>query len=195
MSKSDRRVKYTKQALQNAVLELLKKKSIDSMTVKEICEIADVNRGTFYLHYSHPRDILTEIETQFMEENQISFNNYWEQEHDLGSMVETFSWITSNLEWCKILLGNHGDPSFVERMKQMEKERILDEWQKEYPSYTRGTLEFVFEFVFHGTMKLVLNWINDEQGICVEEFTKRLDALGHHVLLAAGEFDSSNELD
>ena len=54
MAKSDRRVQYTKRVLQEAVLELMKTQSIDKLTIKDICELADVNRGTFYLHYATP---------------------------------------------------------------------------------------------------------------------------------------------
>ena len=49
--KDNRRVHYTKAALRQSLISHLKKKPIDRITVKEICETADLNRGTFYAYY------------------------------------------------------------------------------------------------------------------------------------------------
>lgn len=191
MSKNDKRVKYTKQAIHDAVLELLKTKSIDSMSVKEICELADVNRGTFYLHYGQPRDVLSEIEDQFINENRAFFNNYWDKQHDLNSISDIFSYFLNNQNNSNVLLGTNGN-SFLNRIIEMERERVVEEWNKEYPAYSKEKLNYLYDYVIQGSMKLVLNWINDNKGISVEELTNRLDCLGHHALLAAGEFNDLN---
>ena len=62
MENTDNRVRYTKKVLQETLMKILQKKHIDKVTVKELCEEASVNRGTFYLHYSTPNDVLMEIE-------------------------------------------------------------------------------------------------------------------------------------
>ena len=49
--KTDARVRYTVHMIQNIFLELLKEKPIAKITVKEICERAEINRSTFYKHY------------------------------------------------------------------------------------------------------------------------------------------------
>lgn len=77
MRNEDTRVQYTKKVLHNAILELLKEKSIDKVTVKEICEIAGLNRGTFYLHYNSPADLLKDVENQFISDNMKYFDSYW----------------------------------------------------------------------------------------------------------------------
>ena len=47
----DRRVKYTKKVIKDTFLSLLEEKDITNISVKELCEVADVNRGTFYRYY------------------------------------------------------------------------------------------------------------------------------------------------
>lgn len=47
----DRRVRKTKQAIKNAFIQLLNKKDLEKITIQDITELADINRGTFYLHY------------------------------------------------------------------------------------------------------------------------------------------------
>lgn len=47
----DRRIRKTKTAIQTALSSLLSQKDIKSITVKELCLLADINKSTFYLHY------------------------------------------------------------------------------------------------------------------------------------------------
>lgn len=54
MKNTDTRIQYSRMKLQQALLTLLQTKPIDKVTVKELCETANLNRGTFYLHYDSP---------------------------------------------------------------------------------------------------------------------------------------------
>src|SRR5690625_5948868 len=49
--KLDRRKRYTRMVLRDNLMLLLKKKQLSSITVKELCEKADINRSTFYDHF------------------------------------------------------------------------------------------------------------------------------------------------
>ncbi len=60
-NKQDRRTRYTKQTIKDTFLELLKQKSFTKITVTEICKNAEINRGTFYLHYYDIHDVLSDI--------------------------------------------------------------------------------------------------------------------------------------
>ena len=60
----DKRVKRTKRLLKETLTNLLLEKDIQQITVKSIVERADLNRGTFYLHYTDVYDLLKEIENE-----------------------------------------------------------------------------------------------------------------------------------
>ena len=49
--KEDRRIRRTKRLLRQALAELMNEKDFKDITVKEITDRADLNRGTFYFHY------------------------------------------------------------------------------------------------------------------------------------------------
>lgn len=66
--KQDRRVKYTQMVLKEALLELLQDKPIERISVKEICEKADINRSTFYVHYGSPNELLDSINDDVYDE-------------------------------------------------------------------------------------------------------------------------------
>ena len=47
----DMREMKTKRSITNAFLEIRSKKPLERITVRELCERAEVSKGTFYLHY------------------------------------------------------------------------------------------------------------------------------------------------
>ena len=57
-----RRTQYTRRALRDALIELLADKPLARITVRELCERADVNRSTFYAHYPDLDSLLRDIE-------------------------------------------------------------------------------------------------------------------------------------
>lgn len=60
MNKQESKYQYTASLMDEAFLLLLEQKEYDTITVKEICQKAGVNRSTFYLHYETMNDLLEE---------------------------------------------------------------------------------------------------------------------------------------
>ena len=188
MAHTDTRIRYTKAILKQSMLKLLTKKPIGRITVKELCEEAQINRGTFYLHYGEPNDVLMEIENEFIEENMQFFKPYIKDPTRKDNLSELFSCLMKNADLCSILMGPHGAPQFFERMQNMFREAILDDWQNEFPDYSREDLEFVYEFILPGAMRMTLKWAKDSSGLTPKQLGLRLDRLGHYCHLAIREF-------
>jgi AcrR family transcriptional regulator len=47
----DRRKRKTQTTITAFFYQLLTKKSYEEISVSQICQVADINRGTFYLHF------------------------------------------------------------------------------------------------------------------------------------------------
>lgn len=60
MNKNESKYFKSAEKMHNALITLLNKKDFELITVKEICELAEVNRSTFYLHYDNSYDLLKE---------------------------------------------------------------------------------------------------------------------------------------
>ena len=59
--KTDPRVRYTRMIIQTAFWELLQQKPVSKITVREICDKAEINRSTFYKHYQDCYDLLDRL--------------------------------------------------------------------------------------------------------------------------------------
>ena len=68
MATENRKVVLTKQVIENTLFELLDEKPLEKITVKELCEAADINRSTFYRHYTDVFDLMEQITRRTMEE-------------------------------------------------------------------------------------------------------------------------------
>lgn len=67
MGKSDARVRYTQRVIKESFLMLLRNKPVNKITVKEVCELAELNRATFYAHYSDCFALKESIEQELLD--------------------------------------------------------------------------------------------------------------------------------
>lgn len=61
INSEDRRTKYTRSVIREALMGLLRIKPYSKISVTELCRLADINRGTFYIHYFDVDDVLDDI--------------------------------------------------------------------------------------------------------------------------------------
>ena len=83
----NRRSKMTKRLIKESLTELLETENLNSISVRMICERADLNRSTFYLHYETLDDLLSEFTEELMSsvwKNDTAFI----REQDIPQMIE-----------------------------------------------------------------------------------------------------------
>jgi AcrR family transcriptional regulator len=67
LKKTDARVRRTRDALGDALIELMQEKPFDTITVQDVLDRAHVSRSTFYSHYSDKDDLLMSDAEEFFE--------------------------------------------------------------------------------------------------------------------------------
>lgn len=122
MKKEDRRTTYTRQIIRETFIELLRQKPIGKISVTELCTIADISRGTFYLHYSDCYQILEELQSEFCD-RLIAAVNQKEDHPSLDRMLDTHEIIRENKELYMILMRTdypmHAFNKFIKYGKQL----------------------------------------------------------------------------
>lgn len=126
MEKIDPRIKRTKKLFKDALKELmLIHDDYMDITVKELCEKAEINRRTFYLHYEYIDDILAEIQEEFSKEFYERTKQY-DHIKDVEPVVKAFFDINDeNPIYEKILLSPHQD--YLREIMRSNTVALLDE--------------------------------------------------------------------
>ena len=127
-TKNNRRVRFTRSALREALIDLILEKPLVSITVKDICARADINRSTFYLHFKDVTDILRTTEDEIIEHMREHTPTHERKFHDLqeieGFFIDFLEQIRNNpriMKVIQVLCSEQGDPYFVRKLQTMMK--------------------------------------------------------------------------
>lgn len=190
MAKStlDRRTKYTKMVLQNSLFELLKQKSIDKITVTDICHLADINRGTFYYYYTDVFDLLNQIENELYENFLVYFNQYLESSdrNTYLLMIKLFEYLKQEKKIFKVFFSQNGDKDFIKRVYLTAYTSVIEEWKSQKTNLDPQQLDKIFLFVANGSISLIQNWFDTGLKESPEElasFINNLSEFGYHHFL------------
>ena len=161
--KEDRRVRRTKKLLTQALTQLLQEKQINEITVKELTDLADMNRGTFYLYYKDMFDMLEKIEDGLFEALDAIVSLH---EHDDVSqqtkpiLLDLFRFIEDNQEMCRVLLSPHGDMNFLHRLNEVVREKCLKAWPNIRKEKGEADFDYHYSFVVFGCAGIIRAWVN-----------------------------------
>ncbi|WP_226645376.1 TetR/AcrR family transcriptional regulator [Mesobacillus subterraneus] len=158
----DRRKKYTRMVLRESLMDLLKNKPISNITIKEICELADINRSTFYSHYSSQYDLLNAIEEEFIEDMVATLNqyNFSKEEEALKMTEKILEYIAQNSDVCQTLLSENSDIHFQKKGMMITQEFIFKNWITD-SHFDRETFEYINIFVVSGSIYVIKNWLEN----------------------------------
>ena len=154
--KNDARIRYTKMVIKDSFFQLLKQKPVEKITVKEICEMAQINRATFYRYYENQYDLLSVIENDMFQNIQDTIK---EQTADLNSLIkEILNSLYKNKDEWILLMGNHADPRIVSKIYSF----CYSHFERRYQTEEQ---KMRYRFIVYGFSGLVDYWIKN----CMQE--------------------------
>lgn len=162
--KIDRRVKYTRMVIKESFINLLEKKDISQITIKEICEDADINRSTFYSHYSDQYDLMRKIEDELLDNIKDNLAQLDKTDDEIDSVLlaeKIFDYIKENAKICKILLSERGGINFQKSVMTLVYDTIINELT-DNSNLTKEDAEYVYAFTITGCVGIVQKWLNED---------------------------------
>lgn len=163
MKKTDRRVKYTKLVIRESFIRFLKQKPLAKITVKEICLDADINRATFYAHYSGQYDLLRQIEQEVISDVTQYLQDYdFKDIHGIPSDIieRILGYIGDNAELFDLLLNTGGNLDFQQEVIRLLGVRhfipVLDA-----DSDGEGNAEYIFHYLACGAIGVIQLWLKE----------------------------------
>ena len=175
VKKEDRRVRRTKKLLTQALTELMQQKQVKEITVTELTDLADMNRGTFYLYYKDIFDMLEHIEDNMFQ----ALNEILERHEKENVVQETepilrdiLGFIQENQEMVRVLLSPHGDMNFLHRLNDVLREKCLQFVRRVAPNEGEASFDYQYSFVVFGTAGLIRAWVNRNCAESTEEIAQ-----------------------
>ena len=188
LKNADIRVRFTRKALQDSLLALMKEKSILYITVKEICGAAGVSRPTFYTYYDNQYDLLRQIEEQtLIEAEKIIFSpiNMAGKSGGLDVTVileGLLQYIASNRNSIQVLLSKNGDSGFQKRFFRRGIGNIQSITEAAGITSQDTTARYGFVFMIGGMLTLVQEWLKNGMDAPVPEMVQMLVRLTREAL-------------
>ena len=153
----DRRVKRTRKRLREALIEILHKKEVYEITVSELAEKADINRGTFYTHYRHAADLLLSLKDEFFDEISQCFNCNTTRDI-LEKLYET---VERNSDIVEVLMKELYYKKFVKDMRNRLSDGCRNVWHIDERNQKYVT-DHIYDYISGGMCSLILEWAEDE---------------------------------
>ena len=171
---TDRRVLRTKKNIRQAFLHLLSEKSLSQITVKELSDLADINRKTFYMYYSNIEDIFAELEDELV----LKLVHVFEKELFQKEMFDSYSFfenlnhtIQEDIDLYRIL--NHSDllPHLIQRAKNALIEVFFRKYNISADSDNERYILYA-EYAASGILSMYTKWFSRDFHMSLEELTR-----------------------
>ncbi|MCC2088721.1 TetR family transcriptional regulator C-terminal domain-containing protein [Mammaliicoccus sciuri] len=183
----DRRVRKSKRAIKQAFIQLLKENNLDRITIQQISDLADVNRGTFYLNYEDKYALLDEMENEQIEKIKgfvdirkmdlsTKTSDRFIEEFANKIIKNVITHIEHNMEFYQVILN-------LERKTQIE-EQLADIIRSNI-KHLIGNKDNVFgipenyylSYVVGSMMSMIKYWVSDENRVSVEELVNYVSTI------------------
>ena len=172
--KEDRRIGKTLKSIREAIIDLIEEKDIPQITVKELAERANINRKTFYMHYSSIEDILDKIENEIIEKFLSVLNKYdfFQEKFDQYAFFNSLNdVINEDFDFYKKLISANSYNFLLIKVKKILKDTIIERFDKKLNT-NKEVLNLYAEFAASGVMSMYIEWFNMDSSLSLEDLAK-----------------------
>ena len=179
MKPESRRVKMTKKVLCDSLIHLLFQKDIQHVTIKEICDYADINRSTYYRYYQNPFDQLNKIQEELIHElylhieklvKNIDSSLQSASSNYTSNMIEYLEYVQSQRDVIQILLSIFPDNQFLTTFVRY----IQANLQTLLPVANNSCRLYDFIFASSGCIGLLVHWLTNDPEMSAEDLAKSM---------------------
>ena len=179
--KEDRRVRKTKKALREGLVELLNEKNIQNITIKELTDKVDIHRSTFYANFKDVYELYSHTEDNIIEEIEdiISVDCTFKPHIFFNGLL---GYINKNKQVSRLFFGGNISTDFFERLTGLFKKACIDAWCKEYnvKSITEE-IDYYVQFCLSGGLGVIGMWVTKDFEYPMEKLVEMLSEIDSSV--------------
>lgn len=165
----DRRARRSRRLLKASLLELMKQKTFAEISVRDVTDEADMNRATFYLHYSGTSELLQSVEEDLLAELQALVDAHMQETVAIGSVAPVFEpvldFVVEHRETCAVLFASSEASGFFQSLQRLVHENgapLVRTWFR--PADPRLT-EYLLNFLAWGFIGLLAEWFEKDMAL------------------------------
>ena len=177
----DRRSRRSRKLLKQGLLELLREKGFSRISVRDITERMDLNRGTFYLHYPDTTALMRSVEEDMLAEAQALIDAHIQETVEGNSLRPVFEpvldYVLEHRESCTALFRNETASGFLDELQKLVYRNGVSLIRAWYAPESEETLQYLLSFVAYGMVGLMKTWFEQDMILPKEELLRAADAL------------------
>ena len=162
---NDRRVRRTKKLMREGLMQLMQTKPVKDISVKELSDLVDINRGTFYLYYRDIFDMVRTLENELFEsigEIIVRFTDSAEQPGILAFFTALLLFVRENSSLFKLLIGPNGDSQFSQRLSDIVRENYRMKLHATKTDIDETEFNHKYSFAIFGLIGLIHYWLQQD---------------------------------
>lgn len=165
----DRRARRSRKMLKESLLELMKKKSFSEISVRDVTDGADMNRGTFYLHYAGTAELLQSLEADLLAEAQELIDAHIPETVARGNvrpvLEPVLDFVVEHRDTCKILFANSEASGFIQALQLLIRKNgtsVLEAW---FHPQDQSQTDYFLNFITWGFIGLLEEWFAQDMAL------------------------------
>jgi AcrR family transcriptional regulator len=174
LEKKDRRIGKTQKNIRDAFINLITEKEISQITVKELAEKADINRKTFYMHYSSIEDVLDKIENEIIEKllSVLEQYDFFDSQFDIYALFCSLNdVINEDFDLYKRLVYSSSYNFLIIKVKELLKDALLNKYNKKL-NMNKELYSLYAEYTASGVISLYIEWFKTNSELSLEDLAK-----------------------
>lgn len=149
--------------------QVLFQKPVSKVSIKEICDLSEMSRSTFYLHYHDQFELLEDIENEVLEKTFENLKNIDSPMNTLESIEAFLNYVKKHRTTFGILLCQPENKHFQESIIQSVQSYV----QASIPEIKDSDhADYVFTFIMHGSLNAIKVWIENKFDIDESELAQ-----------------------
>ncbi|MCK1981458.1 MULTISPECIES: TetR/AcrR family transcriptional regulator [Peribacillus] len=161
----DRRIRKSKMALKESLISLMQNKDFRDISITDIVELADLNRGTFYKHYQYKEELLEEVMEDVIADLIISYREPYKNveiftiKELTASVIKIFEHVANFANIYTLLLKSNAWPTLLERICNELKKLPLEDLEDYLPN-PKINIELASSYQAYAILGMIIEWVN-----------------------------------
>lgn len=164
INENDSRVRRTKRLIRKGLMELAREKDISKISVKELADRIDINRGTFYLHYSDIEDLVECIQKEIYDEFSMLLSDVTIERiksEPVEILYDICCFLNQNSDVCAVLLNSEKTSEFAVKTGDLLSKKCYELFREVYPHLTEEKYDLICEYYKYGAIGITRSWLNN----------------------------------